>query len=348
MADALSEERTEAPTPRRIQQARRGGQVAISRNLGAALAIATACGVLVVAAQAGIAGLVLAMREALEGATQAPAVSAALGAGLEVAVLTLAPLVVVLWVVACLVGVVQTRGLATTWPLRPDASRLLPSLNRVFGRDRAIEAGKGAIGFGTLFVVAVWTLRPTAFGVAALGGASAAQVLRAMGTLGERLSIRLAVATLALGAADYGWQRHRHGKALRMGRDEVKRELRESEGEPTHKAERLRLHRESMHEQTLVDVKEADFVVVHAGALAVAIRYDREGSSAPVVMVKGERAYAQAIEETAHAAGVPVFVDPELVRALTSVDDGDEIPEAHYEQVAEWLVQARAFGKPEG
>jgi flagellar biosynthesis protein FlhB len=347
MADAHSEERTESPTPRRIQQARRGGQTAISRDLGAALAMATACGVLALAAQAGVAGLVLAMREALEGATQATAFSAAIGAGLEVVVLTLAPPVGLLWVVAWLVGVVQTRGLATTWPLRPDASRLLPSLSRMFGRDRAIEAGKGAIALGSLFAVAVWTLRPATFGVAVLGGASAAQVLRAVGTLGERLSIHLVVTTLALGAADLLWRRHHHGKALRMSRDEVKRELRESEGEPAHKAERLRLHRECMLEQTLGDIPRADFVVVNAGVMAAAIGYDPENSSAPIVMVKGERRSAQAIEESARVAGVPVFVEAELVRALVSVDDGGEIPEELYAQVAEWLVQARALGRPD-
>jgi flagellar biosynthesis protein FlhB len=153
------------------------------------------------------------------------------------------------------------------------------------------------------------------------------------------------VAMLAIGVADLLLQRHRHGKALRMSRDEVKREHRESEGEPAQKAERLRLHRECMPEQTLDDVATADFVVVHAQALAVAIRYDEDGSSAPIVLVKGRCGKAQSIEETARAAGVPVFVDPELVRALASVDDGGEIPEALYQLVAECLVRARAFGQ---
>jgi len=282
------------------------------------------------------------MREALDGATQSTAISAAIRSGLEVAVLTLAPPLGALWVVAWVIGVMQTRGIATTLPLRPNARRLAPSLARVLGRDRTIEAGKGAVGLGILFSVALWTVRPATFGIATLGGASAAQVLRAMGKLGERLSIRLALAMLGMGAADFLLQRHLQGKALRMSRDEVKREHRESEGEPAHKAERLRLHRECMLEQTLGDVPEADFIVVDAGTLAAAIRYDREGASAPIVMVKGQHRYAQSVEEIARVAGVPVFVDAELVHALMSVEDGGEIPEALYEQVAEWLVRARA------
>ena len=344
MADSFSDDRTEAPTPRRIQQVRRTGQAAISRDLAAAFAIATVYGVFVAAAQAGTTGLVLAMHVALEGATRSTDISVALWAGIEVAVLTLAPPVGALWGGAWLLGVVQTRGLASALPVCPNAKSLSPSLARVLGRDRAIEAGKGAIGLGILFAVAVWTVRPAVLGIAALGGAGAAQVLCAVGTLGERLTIRGVVAMLVLGVADLLLQRHRHGKALRMSRDEVKREHRESEGEPDQKAERLRLHRECMHEQTLNDVAKADFVVVHARALAVAIRYDQEGSGAPIVMVKGQCGNAQSIEEIARAAGVSVFVDPELVRALASVDDGGEIPEALYQQVAEWLVRARAFG----
>ena len=347
MADLSSEERTEAPTPRRIQQSRRAGQVATSRDLAAALAMATACVVLVATARAGVAGLVQAMREAMVGAAKATALFAFAKAGLEVAVVTLAPPVGALLVVACLVGVMQARGLAAALPLMPEARRVLPSLGKVLGRERALEAGKGFVVVCFLFAVAFWSIRPAISAIAGLSGASAAQILRAIGVLGEHLAIRLTVAMLALGAVDFLWQRHRHGKALRMSRDEVKREHRESEGEPAQKAERLRLHQEIMREQALGEVTEADLVVVHAGIIAAAIRCDLASASAPVVMMKGERRVAQAIEAAARAAGVPVVVDPALVRALASVDDGGEIPESLYEQVAECLVRVQAKGQSE-
>jgi flagellar biosynthesis protein FlhB len=307
--------------------------------------MATACVVLVATARAGVAGLVQAMREAMVGAAKATALSAFAKAGLEVAVVTLALPAGALLVVACLVGVMQTRGLAAALPLMPEARRVLPSLDKVLGRERAIEAGKGVVVVWFLFTVAFWSIRPAISAIAALGGASAAQILRAMGVLGEHLAIRLIVAMLALGAADFLWQRHHHGKALRMSRDEVKREHKESEGEPAQKAERLRLHQEIMQEQALGDVTKADFVVVHAGFMAAAIRYDRASASAPVVMMKGERRVAQAIEAAARAAGVPVIVDPNLSRALASVDDGGEIPKSLYEQVAECLVRVQAKGQ---
>ncbi len=348
MADPSPAERTEAPTPRRIVQTRRAGHVAISRDLASALVMAIACGVLVATARAGTAALVFAMREEMIVATRAiesSSISVAARTGFEVAATTLALPLGVLWLTACLAVVAQTRGLVTVGPVRPNAERIVPSLARVFGRDKLIEAGKGMLVVGLLFAVAWWCIRPVLATIVSLGGASAAQILRAVGVVGQRLGIRLALTILALGTADYYWQRHRHGKALRMSRDEVKRELREIEGEPAHKAERFRLHRESMQGQGVGDVPRADFVVVQSGVMAAAVGYEGGGAKAPIVMVSGAHLQAQAIEDAARTAQVPVFVDPELARRLAAVGDGEEIPEGLYEQVAEWLLRVRSLGR---
>ncbi len=348
MAEASPEERNQAPTSRRIAQMRGAGHVAISRDLASAMVMASACGVLVAKARAGTATLVYAMREALIGATspvESSSISTAVRAGAEVAATTLALPLGVLCLTACLVVAAQTRGLVTARPLRPALGRIVPSLARVLGRDKLIEAGKGMLGVGLLLVVAWWCLPPALATIVPPGTPSAAQILRAVGAVARHLGIRLTLAMLAMGAVDYYWQRHRHGKALRMSRDEVKRELREIEGEPAYRAERLRLHREGMQEQALEDVLRANFVVVQSGVRAAAIRYEGGGGLAPFVMVRGTHLRAQAIEDVARTAQVPVFVDPHLARALSAVDDGEEIPEALYEQVAEWLVRARSLGR---
>jgi type III secretion system FlhB-like substrate exporter len=148
---------------------------------------------------------------------------------------------------------------------------------------------------------------------------------------------RLAVALLAMGAADYLWQRHRHRRDLRMTREEVKREMRDSEGDPRHKAERQRLHRALLEQRMLAEVRKADFVVVNPDHIAVALRYDRDSQGAPVVVAKGERLLAQKIKDVAREARVPIFHDVTLARSLRDVVEGDEIPEALYEAVAEIL-----------
>jgi flagellar biosynthetic protein FlhB len=122
-----------------------------------------------------------------------------------------------------------------------------------------------------------------------------------------------------------------------MTREQVKREHKESEGDPRHKAERHRLHRELLEQRMVAEVRKADFVVVNPDHIAVALRYDREGEAAPVVVARGERLLAEKIKEVAREAGVPIFRDVTLARSLRDVEEGDEIPEALYEAVAEIL-----------
>jgi flagellar biosynthetic protein FlhB len=156
--------------------------------------------------------------------------------------------------------------------------------------------------------------------------------------------VRLALAALALGVLDYLWQRARHQRSLRMTREEVRREIKETEGDPRHKAERQRLHREVLEQRMLADVRKADFVVINPEHIAVALRYDRDGQGAPVVVARGERLLAERIKEVAREAGVPIFRDVPLAHALAALQEGDEIPEPLYEAVAEILRVV--YGEP--
>src|SRR5205814_4053974 len=118
---------------------------------------------------------------------------------------------------------------------------------------------------------------------------------------------------------------------------EVRRDTRETEGDPRHKAERQRLHRALAEQRMLEDVRKADFVVVNPDHLAIALRYDRDGEAAPVVVARGERLLAERIKEVAREAGVPIFRDVTLAHSLRALEQGDQIPEALYEAVAETL-----------
>jgi flagellar biosynthesis protein FlhB len=166
----------------------------------------------------------------------------------------------------------------------------------------------------------------------------------AMGVLAAQLAERVAVVAVALGLADYLWTRRRHMQGLRMTREEVTREHKESEGDPTHRAERQRLHRELAEQRMLADVRKADFVVVNPDHIAVALRYDRDGEAAPVVVARGERLLAERIRQAAREAGVPIFRDVTLARSLRHLAEGQEIPAALYEAVAEILRAVYAMG----
>ena len=181
------------------------------------------------------------------------------------------------------------------------------------------------------------TVRPVLGGLAALAGVGAARTLAVLGVLASRLALRVALVALALGVADYLFAYRRHRRGLMMTREEVKRESKESEGDPSHRAERQRLHRELMEQRMVAEVRKADFVVVNPDHIAVALRYDRDGDAAPVVVASGERLLAERIKQVAREAGVPIFRDVTLARSLRGLPEGEEIPAALYEAVAEVL-----------
>jgi flagellar biosynthesis protein FlhB len=156
----------------------------------------------------------------------------------------------------------------------------------------------------------------------------------------------VALVGLALGVADYLFVWRRHARGLRMTREEVRRESKESEGDPSHRAERKRLHREILEQRMVEEVRKADFVVVNPDHIAVALRYDRDGDGAPIVVASGERLVADRIRQVARQAGVPIFRDVTLARSLHELPEGAEIPVALYEAVAEVLRVVYAMGEP--
>ena len=152
---------------------------------------------------------------------------------------------------------------------------------------------------------------------------------------------------LAIAAVDLVVTRRSWLKRLRMTKEEVKRERKESDGDPEVKAARERARHDVMTAVTLAKVREASVVVVNPTHLACALRYDEEGGdAAPVVVASGrgeitlDRNLAAQIVQAAQAYGVPVLRDVPLARALIELETGDAIPEALYEAVAEILRAA--------
>jgi flagellar biosynthesis protein FlhB len=341
MTEPTAAAKTEEPTPRRLAEARRRGSIAVSRDLSSGLTGLAICVALVLGGRAWIGGLTaylrLALGDATSGSSLAPAGRAALHAARDGLLLPLG----VAMAAALAAGLMQTRGLFSSYPLRFDIRRALPSARRIFGA--AGETLKNLLKALVVVVLAWWTLAPALSDLAHLAGASPGSAFAVFGLLGARLGLRLAVAAVVLGAEDYLWQRHRHAKSLRMSREEWKREYKESEGDPLHKAERQRLHREILQQQAINEVRRAHVVVIDGDRVAVALRYDPDGPGAPVVVAKGEQLVAAMIREMALQAGLPVLDDGALAQTLCEAEEGDEIPESAFEAVAQLL--ARLFEK---
>jgi flagellar biosynthesis protein FlhB len=123
----------------------------------------------------------------------------------------------------------------------------------------------------------------------------------------------------------------------RMSKDEVKREYKESEGDPQIKQERRRAHQEMLNNTSLLALKDASVLIVNPTHLATALRYDERGDGAPQIIAKGQGALALQLMDAARAYGIPIVRDVPVARALHELELGDEVPEALYEAVAEIL-----------
>jgi type III secretion protein U len=339
----VSGNRTEKPTPRRLREARRRGDVARSAELSAAGALAAGLLALAVTGPSATTALVRTIRAALLSATSAELDPAAtlLGATLVFGRLA-APILLAAAAGGALAAALATGFAVTPGALRPRLERVDPfrGLRRLCSLGQVATALLGLAKTGVLVAVVLSWLRGAAGALAELPRGEAAALLRAAAPLGG-LAARLAFVFAVFGLLDLALSRRRHETQLRMTRDEVRREHKEDEGDPQHRAERRRIHRALAE---AAPVSHATCVVVNPTHVAVALHHERDGADAPRVLAKGLGESAARIRSAARRAGVPIVRDVALARALYRLAEvGDEIPEELYEAAA--AVLAHLYGR---
>ena len=163
--------------------------------------------------------------------------------------------------------------------------------------------------------------------------------LMALGEIIFSTSLRVVAFLLVIGAADYVYQRWEFSQGLRMSRQEILEELRQSEGDPQLRARMREKQRLLARRRMMQDVPKADVVIVNPVHLAIALQYDPQQADAPVVLAKGQGYLASKIKEVAREHKVAIVEDPPLARTLFgAVDIGDVIPPQFYQAVAEVLA----------
>ncbi|WP_237217755.1 EscU/YscU/HrcU family type III secretion system export apparatus switch protein, partial [Falsiroseomonas oryziterrae] len=232
----------------------------------------------------------------------------------------------------------QTRGLVSAVPLRPRLDKVNPwaGLKRLFGAEALADLVRSLVKLA-MVGLALWF---AAGDVAALQRALHAPPEGLLATASGHVARLLGAALAAFAAVavlDLLWVRFNHLRQLRMSRQELRDELKETEGDPTIRAQR-RLRRESRaRSRMMAEVPRAAVVVTNPTHYAVALAY-QEGDSAPKVVAKGVEELAARIRATAVAAGVPVVANPPLARALHRLELGRQIPAEHYQAVAEIIA----------
>jgi flagellar biosynthetic protein FlhB len=339
------QDRTEAATPRRRQEARKKGQVAYSGDLSGAVLLLTCVSVLWLGGKLlGRLMLDVVGSELLR--CWRPQGETLLVGNLAETVFTqglyLAGAVMVAAAgSALLVGVMQAGVYWTTRPLAVDWGRLSPARgwSRLFSSRSAVRGGFAILKAALLASVAAWVLYARAGQISLAGHGTLGQAALIAWDLTMVLGMGLAAVMALLGLADYLFQRWRLEQELRMTRREVREELRQQEGDPQLRARIRKLQRETAQRQMLREVPQATVVLTNPTHFAVALRYERGQTEAPQVVAKGTGRLARRIAEIAGEHGVPVLQRKSLTRALYhTVEVGQEIPLEFYQALAEILA----------
>jgi flagellar biosynthesis protein FlhB len=338
-----AEDRSEAPTARRLDRARQQGQVPLSKEaVGFATLLAATLAGFVALPPVGLAWLqaLRTLIEAPEPGSEAPL------ALLRAAVQGVLPVLGAVATAAILASLAQTGLLLRGEALLPDLSRVSPlaGLRRLLGADGWIELLR------TLFKLAVvggalWLALDVAVLQAALH-----QPAGALPGLIGRETLRLLLVALgafgALAVLDVLLVRWRHLRQLRMSREDLREEMRESEGDPQVKARLRRIRESRARQRMMAAIPNAAVVITNPTHFAVALAYQQGEAAAPRLVAKGADEMAARIRAAAEEHGVPIVANPPLARALFRLEVETEIPPEHWQAVAEiisyvWRLQGR-------
>lgn len=333
--------KTEAPTQRRLDEARRQGDVAKTQDVPAFLALAAAAGVLMI----GGGWMTRSITRALVPFIAHPDAIDVTGLGsvgvLRAALTAGAPALLVL-VAAAVAGVaghlIQHGFLWTPAKLAPDFGKLNPmqGVQRLFGLDSLMNFLKSLVKIVAVGLVAWVVLKNRLQSFSTLPGLSPALILPLSFAIVRPLAFAVLAMMAVVAGADWLWTRQRFIVRMRMSREEIKQDHRESEGDPHVKGRQKQIRLQRSRQRMIQNVPKATVVVMNPTHYAVALRYAKGETEAPVCVAKGVDRVALKIREVAEQHGVAVVEDPPLARALYAAIDVDEtIPREHYHAVAQ-------------
>ncbi len=341
MADDVDDsQRTEEPSGRKLSKARDRGQVAQSREINNWFMIGTALGLVAFGGGPIARTIGLALRRYIEAPHELSVdmLGRALGDMLGTIGAALA-LPMILLVVAALAGsLVQTGLLFAPEKLAPKLENLSPAkgFSRLFSARGLIEFGKTLAKLAVVVAVVATLMRPELARLPLMSGLDAGEMLGEIARLTSRMGLSVFIALTFIAMLDYGFQRFSFMKSMRMSKQEVKEEFKQSEGDPMIRARLRQIRMDRARKRMMAAVPTASVVVTNPTHVAVALKYELGAEGAPTVVAKGAELIAARIREIATEHKVPIVENPPLARALyANVEVDQQIPSEHYKAVAE-------------
>lgn len=244
-------------------------------------------------------------------------------------------------VITILVSIIQVGWHVSTKPMEPKLSKFNPinGFKRIFSKDSLFELFKSIIKIALIIYIAYVSIKDHRNELFLLYDIPLNQAIALVGTIIIDTGLRISIVYLIIGIADYVYQKRKFSEDMKMTKQEVKDEYKNTEGDPQIKGQQRRRMQEASQRRMMQDVPKADVVITNPTHYAVAIQYDAQTSKAPTVLAKGEDFLAQKIKEIAKENNIEIVENKPLARMLYSnVDIGAEIPPELYQAVAEVLA----------
>lgn len=345
MADEEStddSQKTEAPSPRKLEEAHQRGQVVNSREVNNWFILFTATVIVVMAGPGIMNDIKDLFKNFLEQSYAVPTDPAGLGGVMQGLFLhvgrdVILPLVLLSFAGA-FSGFLQTGPLFTLDPLTPDISKIsiFKGFERLFSKRSLMELLKGIVKLALVSTAAIIVLRPYLDGVEHFVGLDISQSMFELKALFLKMMVAVLSVLFVLAIIDYIFQREEFMKTMRMSKQEIKEEFKQTEGDPHVKGKLRQLREQKARQRMIQAVPTADVVITNPTHYAVALKYDTVKMDAPMMVAKGVDAVAEKIKAVAKENNVPIVENATLARALHgSMEIDQTIPREQYKAVAE-------------
>lgn len=347
-ADDEGGEKTEEATPKKLDDARKEGQVAKSQELTTAFSLITLFVVLKLFVSyvtngfvdnfSMIYGSISTYSKEIFNVDYAMSY---MRESMKQILLIAVPMMGGALAVSLGISALQVGWKPTAKPLQPKFDRLNPvnGFKRMFSMDKLFELVKAILKIGLVGYLAYTTFKDQVGIVSLVYGLELFTAVMLIGNMVINFGLKVSIVFLIIGVADFIYQKLKFAKDMRMTKQEIKEEFKQTEGDPKIKGQIRQKMREVSQRRMMQKIPEADVVITNPTHLACAIKYDKEVSKAPVLVAKGADYLAQKIKDVARENNVPIVENKPLARMLYhNVELDEEIPEELYQLTAEVLA----------
>lgn len=349
--DGPGGEKTEAATPKKLEDARKEGQVAKSREISMGLSLLALfiilkvtlgwIGEMFLECFSMIYNRIPELIKLQDGMLPAAAFSAVVRNAMLRILLILAPFLIVGFIVAFVGDLIQVKWKPTMKPLRPKFNKMNPAngLKKLVSPQSLLELAKAIVKILLIAYIVYSTLKDQAGAIFAMYDMPLMQAVAMTGDIVITLGIKISMFYMVIAALDYMYQKWKFAEDMKMTKQEVKEEMKNAEGDPQIKGKIRQRMREASRRRMMQAVPEADVVITNPTHYAVAVKYDADAYAAPIVTAKGEDFLAQKIKEVAREHHVEIVENKPLARMLyANVEIGELVPPELYQAVAEVLA----------